>query len=85
METHQQPPFDFRNLAAYREQQGLSQGRFWSRFGITQSGGSRYENARGIPTPLAMLLLLHAFGHISDELLHWATSELKNNTSYSPD
>jgi hypothetical protein len=30
---------------------------FWSRVGITQSGGSRYENGQcQIPAPVAMLL-----------------------------
>lgn len=34
----------------------LNQKDFWGRLGVTQSGGSRYETGRGMPTPVAMLL-----------------------------
>lgn len=34
----------------------LNQHDFWSRVGVTQSGGSRYESGRTIPTPIAMLV-----------------------------
>jgi DNA-binding transcriptional regulator YiaG len=40
-----------------RVKAGLNQTQFWSRVGITQSGGSRYETGScGIPEPVAMLL-----------------------------
>ena len=40
-----------------RESKGLTQAQFWPRIGITQSGGSRYENGdRPIPSPIEILL-----------------------------
>lgn len=44
-----------------RQRSGLSQGDFWKRFGVTQSGGSRYESGRRIPKPVQLLIeLAHA-------------------------
>lgn len=45
-------------IDALRERQmtGLNQQQFWSRFGVTQSGGSRYESGRAIPKPVRMLM-----------------------------
>lgn len=43
---------------ALRNHLGLNQQQFWARLGVTQSGGSRYENERRIPTPTATLLRL---------------------------
>lgn len=37
---------------------GLNQQQFWSRLGVTQSGGSRYESGRNIPRPVQHLLRL---------------------------
>jgi len=34
----------------------LNQQEFWSRVGVTQSGGSRYENGRRMPKPVQELL-----------------------------
>ncbi len=39
-----------------RKSAGLNQTEFWKRFGVTQSGGSRYESGRSMPTPLKVLL-----------------------------
>jgi DNA-binding transcriptional regulator YiaG len=39
----------------------LTQGEFWSRVAVTQSGGSRYESGRPIPAPVQKLLLI-AYG-----------------------
>jgi DNA-binding transcriptional regulator YiaG len=39
-----------------RERLGLNQAQFWSALGVTQSGGSRYENERAMPRPVEMLL-----------------------------
>jgi hypothetical protein len=36
----------------------LNQQEFWSAIGVTQSGGSRYENDRRIPKPVMELLRL---------------------------
>ena len=32
-----------------RRKLGLNQQQFWSTLGVTQSGGSRYENGRHMP------------------------------------
>ena len=45
-------------VKAYRKQQGMNQDVFWSRIGITQSGGSRYESGRNIPETVRLLLHL---------------------------
>lgn len=39
-----------------RRSAGLNQAEFWRRFGVTQSGGSRYESGRSMPTPLKVLM-----------------------------
>ncbi|WIM05681.1 MAG: helix-turn-helix domain-containing protein [Candidatus Nitricoxidivorans perseverans] len=41
-----------------RRKLGLNQQQFWSRLGVTQSGGSRYESGRNIPRPVQQLLRL---------------------------
>jgi len=38
-----------------RRAEGLNQSDYWKRFGITQSGGSRYESGRAIPKPARLL------------------------------
>ena len=46
---------------AMRQKAGTNQSVFWSRVGIGQSAGSRYESGRNIPRPVQMLLRL-AYG-----------------------
>ena len=58
---------DFKNIADYRRACGENQSDFWSRFGVTQSGGSRYESGRTIPRPVRMLMALYASGTLGDE------------------
>jgi predicted transcriptional regulator len=55
------------NLADFRNKLGLNQSEFWSRYGVTQSGGSRYEAERRMPGLLKILVRLHLSGVISDE------------------
>lgn len=43
-------------LRELRRSVGLTQNEFWIRFGITQSGASRYESGRALPRPLQILL-----------------------------
>ena len=57
---------DFSDIAHDRMKQNLNQTEFWARFGVTQSGGSRYESGRNIPKPLAILLWLHRSGKGTD-------------------
>ena len=46
---------------AIRKRLGLGQAAFWSRVGVTQSAGSRYESGRSIPRPVVILMKL-AYG-----------------------
>jgi hypothetical protein len=50
--------------------QAREPGKFWSRFGVTQSSGSRFETGVVIPPPVAILLRLYANGTLKDEDLH---------------
>lgn len=57
---------DSETLREYRKSQHESQIRFWSRFGVTQSRGSRFEMGTEIPPPIAILLRLYLVGKITD-------------------
>ena len=46
------------NIRDIRKKLGLNQSEFWSKIGVTQSGGSRYESGRNIPKPVRELLRL---------------------------
>ncbi len=41
-----------------RRKLGLNQHDFWSKVGVTQSGGSRYESGRNMPRPVRELVRL---------------------------
>ena len=45
-----------KNSRELRRRLGLNQQEFWSRVGVTQSGGSRYESGRNIPKAVCALL-----------------------------
>ena len=47
--------FDPREI---RQRLGLNQDQFWTKIGVTQSGGSRYESGREMPKPVRELLRL---------------------------
>ena len=53
-------------LRKYRRTQRESQSRFWSRFGVTQSRGSRFEMGTEMPRSVAILLKLYLDGVITD-------------------
>ena len=55
-----------RELRDFRRSMLESQDRFWSRFGVTQSRGSRFEKGTEIPIPVAILLNLYLGGVITD-------------------
>jgi hypothetical protein len=44
-----------------------NQTRFWARFGVTQSRGSRFEMGMEIPPPVSILLNLYLNGVVSDQ------------------
>jgi len=58
-------PFDeISNPREIRRQLGLNQHDFWSKVGVTQSGGSRYESGRNMPRPVRQLVRLVHIEHI---------------------
>lgn len=61
-------------LRTFRKKQRESQSRFWSRFGVTQSRGSRFEMGTEMPPTVAILIKLYFAGVITDRDLggiHW--------------
>lgn len=63
-------------IKLFRQKNTMNQTEFWSRIGVTQSGGSRYESGRNIPVPVQRLLLI-AYGtekqaqKVIDDLRGW--------------
>ena len=51
-------PVDKTEPREIRRKLGLNQQQFWSKIGVTQSGGSRYESGRNMPRPVRELLRL---------------------------
>lgn len=60
---------NLKNLMDFRQSLGENQTVFWRRFGVTQSGGCRYEHGRNLPRPLVILLRLWYSGIVSDAAL----------------
>src|SRR5262245_34495109 len=46
------------NPKEIRQKLGLNQQEFWTKIGVPQSGGSRYESGRSMPKPVRELLRL---------------------------
>jgi hypothetical protein len=57
------PIGDLRQLRISKRE---SQEKFWGRFGVTQSSGSRFETGLTIPAPVAILLKLYMNGKLND-------------------
>ena len=74
-ENAETDPLDQKTLREYRMARLENQTRFWSRFGVTQSRGSRFELGMDIPAPVSILLKLYLNGVINDEQL----SRVKSN------
>jgi hypothetical protein len=53
-------------LKRFRLSKRESQEKFWGRFGVTQSSGSRFETGLGIPAPVAILVKLYVRGKLND-------------------
>ena len=74
-ENRKMPALRFKSredLRLYRKKHGMNQSEFWSRVGVTQSGGSRYESGRNIPLPVQVLLqLTYGTPKQSEDLLAW--------------
>jgi predicted transcriptional regulator len=43
---------------ARRKELGINQSDFWNRYGVTQSGGSRFESGRKLPKSVRMLMAI---------------------------
>ena len=54
------------DLKKFRISKRESQEKFWGRFGVTQSSGSRFETGLAIPAPVALLLKLYVNGKLND-------------------
>jgi len=61
--SHKARPHELRRLRIAKRE---SQEKFWSRFGVTQSSGSRFETGLAIPAPVAILLRLYVNGRLGD-------------------
>ena len=60
------PPW--RDVLGYRERLGEKQLVFWTRFGVTQSAGSRYETSnRPMPASLEMLIAAYNMGLLTED------------------
>ena len=55
-------PHELRRLRITKRE---SQEKFWGRFGVTQSSGSRFETGLAIPTPVSILLRMYVNGKLS--------------------
>jgi hypothetical protein len=68
VETAEETPstVDRHLIIAYRKMKKESQRRFWARFGVTQSRGSRFESGAEIPPPVSILLGLYFLKTVSD-------------------
>lgn len=65
-QTEQEAAINPQVIREYRKARQESQFRFWSRFGVTQSRGSRFEMGSEIPASVAILLKLYVGGVITD-------------------
>jgi hypothetical protein len=64
-------------IIAFRKQHKESQERFWSRIGVPQSSGSRYETRQlRIPEPVLLLVRLRLSGQVSTVDLYAAHQPL---------
>lgn len=61
--AHRSTSHELRRLRIAKRE---SQEKFWSRFGVTQSSGSRFETGLAVPAPVAILLRLYVNGRVSD-------------------
>lgn len=53
-------------LRDLRQARGETQSKFWGRFGVTQTRGSRFELGQEIPLPVAILIRLYLDAVVSD-------------------
>lgn len=61
-----------KDIRRFRQELRMNQSQFWSMMGVTQSGGSRYENGRDIPPAVQMLLVMFESGTLTQDQLEAA-------------
>lgn len=64
--AHAAQPIPWGDVRQLRISKRESQEKFWGRFGVTQSSGSRFETGLSIPAPVAILLKLYVNGKLND-------------------
>lgn len=67
------------NLRKMRKSRRESQAKFWRRFGVTQSRGSRFEQGLRLPATVAILIRLYFDGKVSDRDLWHARHGVMNS------
>ncbi|MEE8254535.1 MAG: helix-turn-helix transcriptional regulator [Nitrosomonadaceae bacterium] len=76
------------NPGKIRHKLSLNQYDFWNKVGITQSGGSRYENGRNMPKPVRELVRLVHIENVDlskirkDDLIVARLLKIKNPNLY---
>jgi predicted transcriptional regulator len=76
------------NPKEVRRKIGLNQQDFWSKVGVTQSGGSRYESGRNMPKAVRELVRLVHIEHLDlskikrDDLIVGEALRTKNPEMY---
>lgn len=89
MTTKKRPTLKFSTgeaVKAVRLKRNENQAEFWSRIGVTQSGGSRYESGRNIPKPVQLLLqVTYGTDKQADDLAAWLRGETQPNACSKAD
>ncbi|HEY8118950.1 MAG TPA: helix-turn-helix transcriptional regulator [Methylophilaceae bacterium] len=66
-------------LRNIRKSRRESQTKFWKRFGVTQSRGSRFELGGEMPSPITILIELYLEGVIADRDLQRARQNISRS------
>lgn len=72
-----QPALNLANIKDIRKFRGENQHVFWSRYGLTQTSGSKYETGRKIPLPLSILIMMHLQGTITEKDIEMVKKQVK--------
>jgi DNA-binding transcriptional regulator YiaG len=78
-DIHEQSELSPEALRGLRKIRRESQTRFWKRFGVTQSRGSRFEQGMEIPSPVKILIRLYMEGIVKERDLQQA----RRNTNFN--
>ncbi|GEM_PF-3634668 len=70
-------------LRRIRKKLGFNQAEFWEIVGVTQSGGSRYENGREMPKPVRALVRIRHVWELSPHTLCFAGNLAKTESVIS--